>query len=56
VKLSDKLAALEEEENASARGQTPGAPRRPQPRPTGPAGASSGPSGAARARQNSAAS
>ena len=58
MKLSDKLAALEEEENASAaRGQSPGAPRRQQPRPTGTAGAPSGSGGgAARARQNSAAS
>jgi pilus assembly protein CpaF len=58
VKLSDKLAALEEEENASAaRAQSPGAARRPQPRPTGTAGAPSpGSAGAARARQNSTAS
>jgi pilus assembly protein CpaF len=57
VKLSDKLAALAEEETASARSQSPGAPRRPQPRPTASAGAPS-PSGggAARARQNSTAS
>ena len=55
MKLSDKLAALEEEENASSRAQSPGAPRRPQPRPTGSPGAptaSGGGGGAARARQN----
>ncbi|MDP1805675.1 MAG: hypothetical protein Q8K72_10950, partial [Acidimicrobiales bacterium] len=58
MKLSDKLAALEEEENASARGQSPGAPRRQQPHPTGTASATRGGAGAgaARARQNSAAS
>ena len=59
MKLSDKLAALEEEENASAaRTQSSGAPRRPQPRPTGTAGAPSngGGGGAARARQQTAAS
>jgi pilus assembly protein CpaF len=51
VKLSDKLAALEEEENASASGrpQASGTARRPSSRPAAP-------SGAARARQNSSAS
>jgi pilus assembly protein CpaF len=60
VKLSDKLAALEEEENASAsRGQSPGAARRPNSRPAGSQSASSGGGGgggAARARQQTAAS
>ncbi len=59
MKLSDKLAALEEEENASARGQSPGTPRRQQSHPTGTAAANSNSNagaGAARARQNSAAS
>ena len=42
MKLSDKLAALEEEENASARAQSPGAPRRQQTLPTGTTSATSG--------------
>jgi pilus assembly protein CpaF len=53
VKLSDKLAALEEQENASSSGrpQPPGTARRPTNRP------GAGPdSGATRARQNSTAS
>ena len=50
MKLSDKLAALEDEENASSRTQTSGAARRPTARPAEP------PSGAARARQSSTAS
>jgi len=55
VKLSDKLAALEEEENASAsRSQSPGAPRRPNPRPAGNTAGTSNSS--ARARQQTAAS
>jgi pilus assembly protein CpaF len=51
VKLSDKLAALEEEENASAssRPQAPGTARRPSSRPAAPAASP----GAARARQSS---
>jgi len=50
VKLSDKLAALEDEENASARAQTSGAARRQTARPVEP------PTGASRARQSSTAS
>ncbi len=64
MKLSDKLAALEEEENASAaRAQSPGAARRPNPRPAAEgggnrSGTNSGTAGAgaARARQQTAAS